>query len=275
MNELINEPPNSQDFKRWVMLYLSKSYCKPDKDSLLKYFGTSEFDIKKTGNWGKLWGYAEAILYMKINPDFFEQINKELKLKIIEISNTVIKGTQYGIEICEVEVLPRFSDLQPSLEQNIEEILVSLPNKSKEFDLPADILIKAREMSEAYLYIYFIENALRVFIANVSKTESISYPKKVRETIDKNKNSEKENKFLPLRGDSDLFYCDFVHLGAIISSNWVVFKDFFPNNDEHWLRVKIEDLYRIRCLIAHCGYIGIEEKDLVRSYFNVILKQLK
>jgi hypothetical protein len=89
--------------------------------------------------------------------------------------------------------------------------------------LPQDIQDKGRQMSDVYLYLYCIENSLRIFIAEIMKTNTISIPTKVQETINKMKESEKESKYLPVRGDNDLFYCDFIQLGKIIIANWGVF----------------------------------------------------
>lgn len=277
MSELKHEAPSGEDFKRWLIMYLTKSYQEPEKDDLLRLLGGSDFTLEKSKKWGKKSGYADAKLYIKTNSDFIDEIigDYDLMQEIIKISNIVITGTDYGIEVSGLEVIPRFTNSVPSLEQNIRQISASNPERPSELELPDDLIQKAKEMSEAYTYIYFIENALRIFIKNVRANHSINISQKVQTTIDKNKAKEVANKFLPLRGDSDLFYCDFVQLGQIIAGNWNVFKQFFPNNDEHWLKVKIEDLYRIRCLVAHCGYIGEEERNLVKAYFNIILKQLK
>lgn len=80
---------------------------------------------------------------------------------------------------------------------------------------------------------------------------------------------------MPLRGNSDLYYCDFVQLQQIIVGNWEVFKTYFPQQDQHWLRVKIEDMYRVRNLIAHCGYVSTDELILVKANFKMIIGQLK
>jgi len=277
MSELKDEAPNGKDFKSWLIMYLTKSYQEPEKVDLLRLLGGSDFTLKKSGKWGKRSGYRDAKLYIKTNPDFIDEIigDYDLMQEIIKISNIVITATDYGIEVSGLEVIQRFTNSVPSLEQNIEQILASNPKRPTEFQLPEDLIQKAKEMSEAYTYIYFIENALRVFIENVRVNHSINISGKVQKTIDKHKEQEAANRFLPLRGDSDLFYCDFIQLGDIIRANWDVFKQFFPNNNEHWLKVKIDDLYRIRCLVAHCGYIGEEERHLVKTYFNIILKQLK
>ena len=130
-------------------------------------------------------------------------------------------------------------------------------------------------MSEIYLYIYFVENCLRQIIENVQSANPITFPRDVTNTIAKNKTSEQQNKFLPLRGNSDLYYRDFVQLQQIIAHNWETFKSYFPQQDQHWLRVKIEDMYRVRNLVAHCGYVTKDEFEMIKSNFKMILRQLK
>lgn len=141
--------------------------------------------------------------------------------------------------------------------------------------LPSDILEKGKEMSEVYLYLYCIENSLRIFIEEIMKTETVSIPKKVQDSIDKLKINEQESKYLPLRGDNDLFYCDFIVLGKIIVSNWLVFGKYFPNQNEHWLNVMIDELYKIRCLVAHNSYVGKDERNSLKVFYKIITNQLK
>lgn len=58
--------------------------------------------------------------------------------------------------------------------------------------LPSDIQEKGREMSEVYLYLYCIENSIRIFIEEIMKSETVSIPKKVLDTIDKLKKVRKK-----------------------------------------------------------------------------------
>ena len=141
--------------------------------------------------------------------------------------------------------------------------------------LPQDIQQKGREMSEVYLYLYCIENSLRIFIEEIMKTETVNIPRKVQDTIDKLKKSEQESKYLPLRGGNDLFYCDFIELGKIIVGNWSVFGKYFPKQNEHWLNVMVEELYKIRCLVAHHSYVGKDERDALKVYYKSITAQLQ
>ena len=141
--------------------------------------------------------------------------------------------------------------------------------------LPQDIQEKGQEMSEVYLYLYCIENSLRIFITEIMKSESVIIPRKVQETIIKLKKSEEESKYLPIRGDSDLFYCDFIELGKIMVGNWAVFGKYFPKQNEHWLNVMVEELYKIRCLVAHNSYVGKDERDALKVFYKIITSQLK
>jgi hypothetical protein len=141
--------------------------------------------------------------------------------------------------------------------------------------LPQDIQDKGREMSDVYLYLYCIENSFRIFIAEIMKKETVSVPIKVQETINKMKDSEKDSKYLPVRGDNDLFYCDFIQLGKIIVANWSVFGQYFPEKNEHWLNVMISELYKIRCLVAHNSFVGDHERQSLKVYYKNITLQLK
>lgn len=141
--------------------------------------------------------------------------------------------------------------------------------------LPQDIQNKGREMADVYLYLYCIENSLRIFIDEIMKNENVTLPAKVKDTISKMKGSEKESKYLPVRGDNDLFYCDFIQLGKIITGNWTVFGKYFPKQNEHWLSVMIEELYKIRCLVAHNSFVGEHERQSLKVYYTNIIAQLK
>lgn len=141
--------------------------------------------------------------------------------------------------------------------------------------LPQDIQDNGRKMSDVYLYLYCIENSLRIFIGEIMKIANVTIPIKVQETINKMKQSEQESKYLPVRGDNDLFYCDFIQLGKIIIANWLIFGKYFPNKNEHWLNVMIDELYKIRCLVAHNSFVGEHERQSLKVYYKNITLQLK
>jgi hypothetical protein len=165
-------------------------------------------------------------------------------------------------------------DDDESLISSIEEIQQNV-NFGQLNLLPQDIKDKGKQMSEVYLYLYCIENSIRIFIGEIMKTETVIIPRKVQETIEKLKKSEQESKYLPLRGDNDLFYCDFIELGKIIVGNWLIFGKYFPKQNEHWLNVMVDELYKIRNMVAHNSYVGTDERNALKVYYKNITAQLK
>jgi len=80
------------------------------------------------------------------------------------------------------------------------------------------------------------------------------------------------NRWLPSRGDSDLFYLDFEDLGGIIKNNWSIFKAYFPTQE--WIASKIGELSDCRNLVAHNSYLEETQRTLVKLYYTTILTQL-
>ena len=94
----------------------------------------------------------------------------------------------------------------------------------------------------------------------------------VKKGISLRKRQEEKNRWLSIRGNSELFYLDFKELEAIILNNWTVFKQYFPG--QSWISSKIDELVNCRNLVAHNSYIGTHERDVIRINFNSIIRQL-
>jgi hypothetical protein len=212
--------------------------------------------------------------FKKVAPKFIS-INstlKEFKREMQEVSTDYAGRRKY--------IKNEFSALIDSLfgEATMAEAIADIVQQvdfGKITLLPQDIQDKGREMADVYLYLYCIENSLRIFIAEIMKIAEVKVPLKVQETINKMKDSEKESKYLPVRGDNDLFYCDFIQLGKIIVGNWDIFKKYFPEQNEHWVNVMVTELYKIRCLVAHNSYVGEHERLSLKVYYKSIISQLK
>jgi hypothetical protein len=197
------------------------------------------------------------------------------------ISHMVERFLQSNIySVCYVQIYtmaPRIStnkltnDLDEILKNNLYSSVVSLPN---------DIAEKARDLSEVYLYLYVVENSLRMFIRDVAMRSfgSNYFPQlKITRDIQKSlairKENEEKNKWLSLRGNEDLFYLDFKDLATIIGENWELFKGHFDS--QSWIRTKIEELANIRNLVAHNNsFIDQHNKDVLRINYHQILKQI-
>jgi abortive infection bacteriophage resistance protein len=101
--------------------------------------------------------------------------------------------------------------------------------------------------------------------------DKIQISERLREKIRRRKVDAEKNKWLPIRGEG-LFYLDIEDLGKIIQNNWELFKNFFP--DQPWITQKIKEIQDIRNLVAHNSYVGETERNLLKLYYNQILKQI-
>lgn len=167
-----------------------------------------------------------------------------------------------------------------------DDIIADLENQVKNTSnnilskiLPEDVIQKGHEMSEAYIYLYSVENSIRLFIEIIAKEnfgddyfDSLTITTALRNTISKRKEKAQQNKWLSVRGDNDLFYLDFKDLGVLIDNNWNIFKDYF--NSQSFIIPKLNEMAECRNLIAHNSYIRKTERDLIKSYYNSIIMQL-
>jgi hypothetical protein len=163
------------------------------------------------------------------------------------------------------------TDLENQVSQNSNSILKRI--------LPVDIREKGIDMSEVYTYLYSVENSLRIFIEIVSKEKygedffsGLKMTKALENTISTRKEKAKNKKWLSVRGDNDLFYLDFKDIGILINNNWDIFENYFGTQD--FILPKINEMAECRNLIAHNSYVGKTERDLLKSYYNSILKQI-
>jgi hypothetical protein len=162
-----------------------------------------------------------------------------------------------------------------------EDLEVTAQTLSKEISelLPSEVKEKGKDMAGVYLYLYCVENSLRLFVDKVAKEKfgddyfnKLVLNTSIQRKVLERKQRDAKNKWLPLRGDSDIFYLDFKDLGAIVQNNWDLFSSYFPS--QNWILTKIDELGECRNLVAHNSYIESPERDVVRVYYNSILRQL-
>jgi len=148
-----------------------------------------------------------------------------------------------------------------------------------DFEFPQDLAKKGNEMMNSYYNLFILENFLRIFIEKVAQNKygddywnKISIKRKIQEEIDFRKKEEKKHNWISLRKDSNLFYIDFANLKTIISNNWSLFENYFPN--EIWIRSRLDDLYKLRIRVAHNNYIERVDYNNLISITNTIYSQL-
>ena len=139
--------------------------------------------------------------------------------------------------------------------------------------------LKVKKWEKCIITYFIFENFFRLFIEEVAKVKfgtnywkKLTINKKIQEKIDKRREEESSKRWLSIRGDSDLFYTDLIDLKTIISSNWKIFKDYFPK--EIWITSKLEDLYDLRNKIAHNSYLNDDEQNTLKALIINIHSQL-
>lgn len=222
-------------------------------------------------------GRSDALAtYIKflVNPVYIESLEKnEVKTMLVSICDKLIPA-EVGYDVKSVSFsidLTKDYDLEEDLILDLENNVDRISAKVLEEILPNDIKIKGYYMAEIYAYLYAVENSLRLFIMKVAG-ENLLISSQLKRNIDIRKEKERENKWLSIRGSEDIFYLDFKDLVTIIDNNWVIFKNYFP--DQGFIIPKIKEMAECRNHIAHNSYIDKDECNLIKTYYSVILKQI-
>lgn len=230
-----------------------------------------------SGRWN---AYAVYVVFY-VNPANIVILDtEETKRLLLKICDSLIPS-DVGFDIKSVsfslDLIKNFEledDLILDLEKNANAIL----SKVIKDILPEDVKIIGYHMAEIYIYLYVVENSLRLFIEKVCRDNygedyfnKINVPRALTNTIQSRMKDAHSKKWLSIRGN-ELFYLDFKDLGSIINNNWDLFESFFPNQD--FIIPKLNEMADCRNLIAHNSYVGDTERNLVKTYYNVILKQI-
>jgi hypothetical protein len=233
---------------------------------------------------GKKWNAYGAYAVFGIHPNDLEEAKKifgETGVEAIINAFRDIMPADCGYEIVGVTVVgsAEAKPMKRDTITQIKKIAEDLPSKVKEAVLPEDILQKAKEMSEVYLYTYCAENALRAFIEAIArKNYSDDYMTKLKmngemvKKITQRKQLQQKKKWLSARGSSDIFFLDVGDLGWLIANNWDIFKPYFDRID--WVTVNINEIADCRNQVAHHSYLEEHERNIIRDNFIKILKQI-
>lgn len=228
------------------------------------------------------WNAVYTTVYFYIPVDNFDvlDLDDDVKSRLIGYCDTIMPKN-VGFDVLHVELSPSLEneDLEHhSLESDLNEFSNSV-GATEQFYIPEDVLLKGKEMMNVYLYLYAIENYLRLFIERIciqahgrDYFSKLTLTKNIRDTINGRKRNEEINRWISVRGDSELFYLDFIELASLIQNNWELFKGYFP--DQSWISSKLNELYGIRNLVAHNSYVGEHERNILQVTFRSIVKQL-
>ena len=283
MSDFTYELPFSEDKFIKGIIFMLKKENDYDLASMLKGAsvqvetnGYSYYD----GRWGRTDALATYVTFF-VNPEYLDILDcEEHRNKLEKICSNLIppnvgfdiKGISFSMDLSKDFELE--DDLIADLERNVNSISYKVINDL----LPEDIRIKGYQMAEAYIYLYSVENSLRLFIEKVAKEkygedyfQSLTITTAMKRTIQERVKNANEQKWLSVRG-TELFYLDFKDLGAVIDNNWDIFKNYFPN--QSFILPKLNDMAECRNKIAHNSYVNEIERNLLKTYYNVILKQI-
>lgn len=216
-----------------------------------------------------------------VNPKNIDILDvEENKSMLKHICNKLIPAN-VGFDVKSVSFsldLTKDFEIEDDLILDLEKNSNNIASKILSDIFPEDIKIKGYHMAEAYTYLYSVENSLRLFIEKICKEvhgeqyfSKINVPRGLQNTIKTRQENAESKKWLSVRGN-ELFYLDFKDLGNLIDNNWDIFKNYFPNRD--FIIPKLNEMSDCRNLIAHNSYIGYTERNLIKTYYNVILKQI-
>lgn len=276
-SEFTYEKPDEQDFLDTLIDYLKFQKEKEIADLLegaqCMIESTSTFSYQR---WNGYW--TKIHFYIPVSK--LRLVNEDIKRKLIDICDGIMP-VEVGFDVMDVEFSPMISKskTRQMLVENLDDITLTLSQEIISQILPSDVRQKGKDMAEVYLYLYCVENSLRLFVEKVAREkygnhyfDKLKLNSSIRKKVSNRKQQESKNKWLRLRGYSEMFYLDFKDLGTMIQNNWDLFSSYFPN--QSWILTKIDELAECRNLVAHNSYIQSHEKDVIRVNYNSILKQL-
>jgi len=275
MADFTYKAPNENNFlialKKYLKHHKEEDIASILDNSICKILDSSQFSKRR---WNSMW--TEILFEIPFNK--LDKVTDEMKTKLIKYCDEIMPK-DVGFDVLSVDFKPRLdveekADILSDLDKTVSSISVETLSKI----LNTDLIQKGKSMSEVYLYLYCIENSMRVFIDKIlvekyGENYSNNLSEGLKRKITERKNNEEKNKWLSLRGSSDLFYLDFKELSSIIRGKWELFEKYFPTQE--WIASKIEDLSEVRNLIAHNSFVSEQEKKLMKSYFEIIIKQIE
>lgn len=283
MSDYSYELPFSNDKLMKGIIMMLKKENKYDLANLLRGAnvqiekgGYSYYD----GRWGRSDALAAYVTFF-VNPEYLEILDTKENKDLLDAICSGLIPPDVGFDIKSVSFnmdLTKDFELEDDLISDLENNVNSKAYKIMGELLPEDIRTKGYQMAEAYTYLYSVENSLRLFIEKVAKEKyedsyfsQLTIPRNLQRTIAERQKNDDANKWLSVRG-TELFYLDFKDLGAVIDNNWDIFKDYFPS--QPFILSKLNDMAECRNKIAHNSYVDDIERNLMKTYYNVILRQI-
>lgn len=281
MSEFTYQVPDEKKF----LFALKETFKHMKRDDCVKLLNCcATMEITSTGQFTRArWNEYETYVVFRTTLEGLTLVTDELKKKILQQCDKLMPA-QSGLGIVSVDFSPDFDSV--SEDSDPEEFADSLTKMAANFDvelakefLPSELVDKGHKLSGIYQMLFLIENSLRRLVDKVLRDAegdgyfaTINLSAGIHGGVKARKAQERKNQWIRVRGDSDIFYLDFIDIKFVIMNNWKHFKAMFP--DQAWIGVKLDELYKCRCLIAHNSDIGSHEVDVIRINYKSILLQI-
>lgn len=270
--------PNVENYLKAVKaLALTGSFSFAYESKLNEFFSRVKCNLIDTGKYSnKRWDTIGLKIEFIVPLDSIGNFTTDSIFKnIIDRACEKALPGNAGYDIIDISVCP---DLYGDVRSDSVEEIAKVIEENKFLELDPDLVEKGKKMAEAYINLYCLENILRQFIhktleENLGNDYTNAISPNLRKSIEKLKLKEVSNKWLPFRGDNELYYLDFKDLLDVIIFNWEIFKGKFP--DQQWIKVKLDELYNLRCLIAHNSFLSEDDFELLNVTSKQLIKQLK
>jgi hypothetical protein len=97
-------------------------------------------------------------------------------------------------------------------------------------------------------------------------------PAKVQQRVEIKKKEIESNKWHETAIGADINHTLFGDLASIIIAQWQEFDELFP--DQHWVRVRLDELERSRNVIAHGNVLPDSEIERLEQYLSDWVRQV-
>lgn len=269
--------PADKDFRKGLIIMTQQMPTSDAKNDLLKLLDVGYCEIEETGRYATRWNALGVIVHLNVPIQIYSKYNENIeayKSKLFDLCQKVMPSGA-GYDVTDVSISPILESTQ---KDSLEELRIAVPNENY-LNISEDLIEKGKKMANAYVTLYALENHIRNYIdtkltekLGVNYMDSIAVSRKVKSVIESRKAEEQSKKWFSLRGSKDLYYIDFIDLADVIVNNWEYFKKDIPNQE--WIKVKMQEMYGIRCLIAHNSYISEDNFNLLNVTTKQILSQL-
>lgn len=139
-------------------------------------------------------------------------------------------------------------------------------------DFSVAIRMQAVKMATVYQAFFCFENSVRELVeARLHENLGDDWwttgtTTAIRTRVTDRKKKEATNRWHSPRGESNIAYADFGDLSLMMTNNWTLFEDLFPDQD--WVRTRLDELEMSRNVIAHNGVLNPREITRITLYLK-------